>query len=316
MKSLAVVLSLVALLQQPPVQPGPHVQKLVVTVTDNAGRYIVDLKPTDFIVEEGGVQQKITDFREGADTPISLGILVDKSTSMRLPLYVEGQQYVPAALIAATRIGRAVVKMMKPEDEFILMTFDEKVQVKQTFTQDRKKIEDQLEKLREVGNATHLYESVATALERMKKARYARRALVVITDAYDTSGKQLDDLRSKIAEQEIQVFTCGLRAVFEQVPDPAAEPLFQLVLRAFSVDTGGMALVVDLPELQNALTVETLIAFSQIMAIELRGQYTLGYSTEQTGSLASRFVRVRSPRPELRVRMRRDAEIPARAPSK
>ena len=316
MKSLAVVLSLVALLQQPPVQPGPHVQKLVVTVTDNAGRYIVDLKPTDFIVEEGGVQQKITDFREGADTPISLGILVDKSTSMRLPLYVEGQQYVPAALIAATRIGRAVVKMMKPEDEFILMTFDEKVQVKQTFTQDRKKIEDQLEKLREVGNATHLYESVATALERMKKARYARRALVVITDAYDTSGKQLDDLRSKIAEQEIQVFTCGLRAVFEQVPDPAAEPLFQLVLRAFSVDTGGMALVVDLPELQNALTVETLIAFSQIMAIELRGQYTLGYSTEQSGSLASRFVRVRSPRPELRVRMRRDAEIPARAPSK
>jgi hypothetical protein len=134
----------------------------------------------------------------------------------------------------------------------------------------------------------------------------------VITDAYDTSGKQLEDLRSKIAEQEIQVFTCGLRAVFEQVPDPAAEPLFQLVLRAFSVDTGGLSLVVDLPELQNNLTVETLIVFSQIIAIELRGQYTLTYNTEQTGSLASRFVRVRSTRPELRVRLRRDAEIPAR----
>jgi Ca-activated chloride channel homolog len=316
MKSLAAVISLLAFLQQAPVQPGPHVQKLVVTASDNAGRYIVDLKATDFIVEEGGVQQKITGFMEGSDTPVTLGILVDTSTSMRLPLYVEGQQYVPAALIAATRIGRAVVKFMKPDDEFILMTFDEKVQVKQNFTQDRKKIEDQLEKLRQVGNATHLYESVATALERMKKARYARKALIVITDAYDTSGKQLEDLRGKIAEQEIQVFTCGLRAVFEQVPDPAAEPLFQLVLRAFSVDTGGVSLVVDLPELQNALTVETLIAFSQIMAIELRGQYTLSYNTEQTGSLASRFVRVRSPRPELRVRIRRDAEIPPRTQGK
>lgn len=311
MKSLPALISIVALLQQAPVQPGPHVQKLVVNVTDNAGRYIMNLKPTDFVVEEGGVQQKITDFMEGADTPISLGILVDKSTSMRLPLYVEGQQYVPAALIAATRIGRAVVKLMRPSDEFILMTFDEKVQVKQNFTQDRKKIEDQLEKLREVGNATHLYESVATALERMKKAKYARRALIVITDAYDTSGKQLEDLRPKIAEQEIQVFTCGLRAVFEQAPDPAAEPLFQLVLRAFSVDTGGFSLVVDLPEFQNALTAETLVAFSQILAIELRGQYTLSYNTEQTGPLASRFVRVRSPRPELRVRLRRDAESPA-----
>jgi uncharacterized protein with von Willebrand factor type A (vWA) domain len=108
---------------------------------------------------------------------------------MRLPLYVEGQQYVPAALIVATRIGRAVVKLMRPDDEFILMTFDEKLQVKQNFTQDRKKVEDQLEKLREVGNATHLYENVVTALERMKKSKFQRRALIVITDAYDTSGK-------------------------------------------------------------------------------------------------------------------------------
>jgi hypothetical protein len=100
-----------------------------------------------------------------------------------------------------------------------------------------------------VGNATHLYESVVTALERMKKSRYRRRALIVITDAYDTSGKQLDDLRPQIAEQEIQVFTWGLRAVYEQVPDPTAEPLFQFVLRMLSAD-GGRSVIVDLPELR------------------------------------------------------------------
>jgi len=38
MKSLAVLASLVALLQQAPVQPGqPHVQKVVVNVTDTSG---------------------------------------------------------------------------------------------------------------------------------------------------------------------------------------------------------------------------------------------------------------------------------------
>jgi VWFA-related protein len=306
---MAVFVSLLAMLQQAPVQPAnPRVQKLVINVTDNAGRYAMGLKSTDFIVEEGGVQQPITGFMEGSDTPISLGILVDKSTSMRLPLYVEGRQYVPAALIAATRIGRAVVKLMRPDDEFLLMTFDEKVQVRQNFTHDRKKIDDELGKLREVGNATHLYESVVTALERMKKAKFKRRALILITDAYDTSGKQLEELRPKIAEQEVQVFTCGLRAVFDQVQDPAAEPLFQLVLRALSVDTNGLAVAVDLPEMQNALTADAMIAFSQILTMELRGQYTLGYNTDQTGPLASRFVRVRSTRPELRVRLRRDTE--------
>ena len=317
MKSIAALFGLVAILQQTPVRPAQqHVQKVVLNVTDNAGRFILNLKQQDFIVEENGMEQKITGFLEGSDVPVSLGILIDKSTSMRLPLYVQGKEYVPAALLAASRIGRAVVKLMKPQDEFLLMTFDEKVQVKQNFTQDRKKVEDQLEKLNEVGNATHLYDSVVNALEKMKKAKYKRRALIVITDAYDTSGKQLDDLRPRIAEQEIQVFTCGLRSVYEEVPDPTAEPLFQLVLRVLSADTGGLSIIIDLPELQNTPTIEGLIGFAQILALELRGQYTLSYNTDQTGPLASRFVRVRSPHPGLRIRIRRDAEDPLRVQGK
>jgi hypothetical protein len=151
---------------------------------------------------------------EGSDTPISLGLLIDKSLSMRLPLYVEGKQPVPAAILAANRIGRAVVKLMKPQDEFLLMTFDEKLQVRQNFTQDRKKIEDQLQKLNEVGNATHLYENVVNALEKMKKAKYKRRALLVITDAYDTSGKNLKICGPKSPNRRSRF----LRAEFARYP--------------------------------------------------------------------------------------------------
>src|SRR5215207_2043405 len=126
MKSLAAILALAGLLQQalpPPAQQ--RVQKLVVNVNDLAGRFVLNAKQQDFIVEENGVEQKITGFLEGSDTAISLGLLIDKSTSMRLPMYVQGKQYVPAALLAANRIGRAVVRLMKPQDEFMLMTFDE-----------------------------------------------------------------------------------------------------------------------------------------------------------------------------------------------
>src|SRR4026209_1251713 len=147
MRSLTALLTLFARFHQPasqPGQPGPHhVQKLVVNVNDNAGRFVVNLKQSDFIVEEDGKEQKVVSFMEGSDTPITLGLLIDKSMSMRLPLYVQGKEYVPAALLAGTRVGRTVVKLMRPQDEFILMTFDEKVQVKQTFTQDAKKIDEQ-----------------------------------------------------------------------------------------------------------------------------------------------------------------------------
>ncbi len=318
MRSVVALMSLIAALQQPAAPPAPvHSQKIVLNVNDNRGRFILNLKPEDLLVEEGGKPVKITSFVADSDIPVSLGILIDKSMSMRLPLRVEGKEQIPAAILAATGIGRAVVKLMRPQDEFLLMTFDEKVQVKTNFTQDRKKIEDQLYKLNVVGDATHLYDSVLSAMDKMKKAKYKRRALIVITDAYDTSGKQLEDIRSQLGDQELQVFVCGLRSVFEEVPDPTAEPLFQLVLRVLSGDTGGLSMVIDVPELQSTPSIEGIIGFAQIIALELRGQYTLTYDTDQTGSLASRFVRVRSPNhPELRIRLRRDAEDPIKPQKK
>jgi len=314
MRSVAAFISLIAVLQQPPAQPAQmHAQKIVLNVNDNRGRFILNLKPEDLLVEEGGKPQKITSFVADSDIPVSLGILIDKSMSMRLPLRVEGKETIPAAILAASGVARAVVRLMRPQDEFLVMTFDERVQVKTNFTQDRKKVEDQLYKLNVVGDATHLYDSVLNAIDKMKKAKYRRKALIVITDAYDTSGKQLEDIRAQLGDSEIQVFTCGLRSVFEEIPDPTAEPLFQLVLRTLSADTGGLSMIVDVPELQSTSSVEGIIGFAQIIALELRGQYTLTYDTDQTGSLASRFVRVRSPNhPELRIRIRRDAEDPVK----
>jgi len=304
MKPLIAILALTAALGQTPAQP--RLQKVVLNVTDASGRFIQNMRAEDFIVEEDGTPQKIAAFAQESEAPVSFGLLIDKSTSMRLPLYVEGKTPTPAALLAAAGIGRALVRLMKPQDEFMLMTFDEDVQVKQNFTQDRKKIDDQLYKLNTVGGATHLYESVAKALGRMKKAKHRIRALIVITDAYDTSGKELDDLRPKIAEHEVQVFVCGLRAVYENV-DPTAVPLFELVLKTLAGDTGGLALIVDVPELQTTSTVEGLIAFAHIIALNLRGQYTLSYYTDKTTPLSSRAVRVRTIHPNLRVRIRRDA---------
>jgi hypothetical protein len=75
--------------------------------------------------------------------------------------------------------------------------------------------------------------------------------------------------------------------------------------------------VLDVPELQSTPSVEGIIGFAQIMALELRGQYTLTYNTTKTGTLASRFVRVRAPNhPNIRVRIRRDAEDPIRPQGK
>jgi VWFA-related protein len=288
--------------------PQAKPQKVIVNVNTTDGRFVQGMTVEDFTLEEDGVEKRIVAFAPGSDTPVSLGVLVDKSNSMRLPLNLEGQKPVPAALLIAAGVGRVFVHLMEKEDEYLLMTFDEGLKVRQNFTQDRKKIEDQLYKLNEVGGTTHLYASVVEALDKMKKSKYRKRALIVITDAYDTSGEEIAELRSKLGDSEVPIYTFGLRAVWEGRSDQnVSTPLFQLVLETLGQQTGGISMVVNIPEYNTDKTIANLAAFAQIVTMDLRGQYTLSYLSEKSNPLSTSVLRVRTKEPGLRVRIRRDA---------
>ena len=309
MKAMALLLSSVMLLSQTPA-PG-QLQTVVLTVTNKAGQYMLNLNQDLFIVEEDGVRQQITKFTPDSDVPVSLGILIDKSASMRLPVAVVGQERLPAALLAADGAARVVVRLTKPQDEYLVMTFDEGFQVKQSFTSDKKKVTELLNKNTLVGGATHLYKAVGEALKEIrKKAKNRRRALIVITDVHDTSGHKIEDLQATIREQEIPVYSFGMRWDAWGVPGEDAEPgrstYEEEVLKMMAIDSGGYSMVVDIPNLLSDYTVTRMIEFVRSIEAELRGQYTLSYYSTTPGSSEGKALRVRSTVPELQVRFRRE----------
>jgi VWFA-related protein len=310
-------LTVALVLQSAPSQKDPSngtLQQIVVTVLDDNGRYVRDLKADDFVLEENGVRQQVTSFTQDSEVPISLGILIDKSASMRLPLAVQGKEKVSAALLAADGAARVLVKLMKPQDEFLLMTFDEGLKVKQAFTTDQKKIVDMLYKNNQVGGSTHLYHAVSEALKQTKKAKNRKRALVVITDVHDTSGDKLDDLKASLHDAEVPVYTFGMRWDAWGLPgeDPT-EPTFEVaVLRQLAVDSGGRSIIVDIPDLTTDFTVIRMIGFVQDIAAELRGQYTLKYDSTASGADAEKAIRIRAVSPEYQVRFRKDNSEPAK----
>jgi VWFA-related protein len=236
---------------------------------------------------------------------------------MRLPLAVQGKEKVSAALLAADGAARVLVKLMKPQDEFQLMVFDEGLKVKQAFTTDQKKIVDLLYKNNQVGGSTHLYHAVSEALKQTKKAKNRKRALVVITDVHDTSGDKLDDLKASLHDSEVPVYTFGMRWDAWGLPgeDPT-EPTFEVaVLRQLAVDSGGRSIIVDIPDLTTDFTVVRMIGFVQDIAAELRGQYTLKYYSTASGTDAEKAVRIRAVSPEYQVRFRRDNSEPVKPPA-
>jgi VWFA-related protein len=310
-------LTVVLVLHSEPSQKDPSngtLQQVVVTVIDDAGHYVRDLKEDDFILEENGVRQQITSFAQDSEVPISLGILIDKSASMRLPLAIQGKEKVSAALLAADGAARVLVRLMKPQDEFLLMVFDEGMKVKQSYTTDQKKIVDLLYKNNQVGGSTHLYHAVSEALKQTKKASNRKRALVVITDVHDTSGDKLDDMKASLKEAEVPVYTFGMRWDAWGLPgeDPT-EPTFEVeVLRELAVDSGGRSIIVDIPDLTTDYTVTRMIGFVQDIAAELRGQYTLKYYSTTPGTDAEKAVRIRAVSPEYQVRFRKDNSAPVK----
>lgn len=314
------LLSLVVVIQSAPVPQAKEpangtMTQVVVSALDNQGRYVSGLKAEDFVVEENGVRQDLAKFSSDSEVPLSIGILIDKSASMRLPLAVQGKEKVSAALLAADGAARVLVKLMKPQDEFMFMTFDDGMKVKQSFTTDHKKITELLNKNNMVGGSTHLYHAISEALKQTKKGKNRKRALVVITDVHDTSGDKMDELKASLHDEEVPVYTFGMRWDAWGLPgeDPAAPTFEVTVLRELAVDSGGRSMVVDIPDLTSDFTVERMIGFVETIAAELRGQYTLGYYSTTPGPDAEKALRIRPVSPDLQVRFRRDNSAPAPA---
>src|SRR4051812_26551329 len=114
------LLAFILVLQSAPIpqaKPSDSMTQVVVTVLDEVGHYVQGLKADDFVLEENGVRQEIANFAPDSDVPLSIGILIVKSASMRLPLAIQGKEKVSAALLAADGAARVLVRLMKPQDE-------------------------------------------------------------------------------------------------------------------------------------------------------------------------------------------------------
>jgi Ca-activated chloride channel family protein len=87
--------------------------QVTVTVTDASGRLITGLSRNDFDIFEDGRPQPVTQFTNER-VPVSLGILLDASDSMR------GQ----AIIDARDAVDRFVASLLEPGDEAFVAAFN------------------------------------------------------------------------------------------------------------------------------------------------------------------------------------------------
>ena len=290
LRSATSLLTLV-LLQQTVLRVDVKLQEVVVSVRDEQKRLVKNLRAEDFKVEEDGVAQTIVHLTPDADTPISLGILIDTSGSMSAA--TSGPLSAMRASVGTTRV---LMRLMKPGDEFQLMSFANNFSMRQTFTQDTRKIDASLRSLLPSGG-TNLFPAVQRGLEAMNKSRYRKKALIVITDA-QASGN-FEELRRDIRRSEVLIYTFAIRG--SQIAG-RGDDLSRRILDTLAEESGGQWAPF---ELDSSDLVDRMISFVQEIAAELRGQYTLGYYPTAAGS-ENHVIRVRSASGKYDVRVHRE----------
>jgi len=225
-----------------------------VTVMDEANRLVTGLGQEDFRLFEDKHPQPIKNFWK-EDEPVSIGILLDVSGSMN-DKFDRAQAAVKALLQASN-----------PQDEFFLVTFANQPMLQRDFTQNTNEIQDSL-LFRTPKGMTSLLDAVMLAVNNMKKARYRRRALVIISDGGDNRSRFTEkNVKSLIKESDVLVYSI---AVCDSVVKTEEERLGPELLADISGVTGANAYLLDSPT--------TLPKVTEHIALQLRNQYILGYS--------------------------------------
>ena len=279
---LAIVVALVLAVpaprgQQPaPFRAGIGLVVLHAIVRNSHGEVMTTLTGNAFSVFENGKPQRIALFRH-EDVPISLGLLLDNSGSMR-----SVRSRVETAALA-------LIRASNPLDEVFVINFADKARLDVPMTRDTSVLESGIARVDSIGG-TALRDAVDTAERYLREhATTDRKALIILSDGDHNASVIPMSRTQQVAEQnEIAVYAVGLsnnlassrakegRRALEQLTNP----------------TGGAAYFPAQTD-----DIDTLVAD---LARQIRSQYTIAYAPlNQTldGSYRTIRIRARGPAP-------------------
>jgi Ca-activated chloride channel family protein len=243
--------------------------RLTVTVTNARGEFVMGLGEKDFVVTAGGRAREVA-YARPSDQPASVGVLLDASASMG---------YLSSQLIANGKTVREAVARFvglghESNDYFVARIGTRPELVSEWARAERVDLSRVYPDER--ARATALYDSVFSALEKMKGALNPKRVLVVVSDGLDTTSEhRFEEITRLLREQDVLVYAVG---VFSG-NDPGTPLQFQN--NGASADRGGRDALEEMATATGGkfffpVNAKEFDAAFDAIAVELRHQYELG----------------------------------------
>jgi VWFA-related protein len=272
--------------QQATFSTAVSVVNVLVTVRDNRGQLVKGLAKNDFTLEEDGRIQAIRYFSPQSDQSLSLGLLVDISGSQRTVLAEQHR--------ASRQFLDKVLR--KDQDQAFILLFDRQIEVLPGLTL------PELDSKKSSAQGTALYDAIVFAARKIA-GQSGRKALVILSDGYDTSSsvalgaavetaQRSDALVYSIRFLDRDIFAFEVPASQGGSPVPREG---RKALERIARETGGGYF--------DLTATETLEKIYARIEEQLRNQYSLGF-TPVSGRSGYRKIRVSVRRKGLTVQAR------------
>ncbi|GAB4355979.1 MAG: hypothetical protein OHK0021_00220 [Bryobacter sp.] len=255
---------------------------LYATVVDKNGNIVTNLPRSAFKVFENNVEQPLKIFRR-EDVPISLGLVIDNSGSMRM---------------RRAKVNTAALQMVKAsnrQDEVFIVNFNDDAFLDIDFTGDVRKLEDGLSRI-DTRGGTAMYDAISMSIDHLtRKGKRDKKVLMLITDGADTASRStLEKLISQVHSTDVVAYSIAL--LNDESPRDAKKA--KRALDAIAKASGGLTF---LPK-----TLEEVESLALEVANDIRSQYVLAYSPliqELDGTFRTIKVTAQGPnRPQVRTR--------------
>lgn len=238
---------------------------ITVTVTDRRGNYVMGLTREAFNILDEKDARAIESF-ENADSPISIGMLVDTSESMQFYETKDIGRAGPAgdALLRFVQLGHA-------KNEYFVLAFDAKPRFLTDWKSGQELLTNRVNLTKEKSN-TAFYDSCFAALEKLKTAKNPKRAILIITDGQDNvSGHTFTQLRNELKAADVLLYAVGV-SLGADVGSSLGIEGFSILTELTSITGGEAVFPRDQKQLRKAV---------ESFAIELRHQYRMGFSAAE-----------------------------------
>ena len=257
--------------------------EIPVTVTDSSNRLITGLARDDFEVFEDGDEQPVTQFSDKR-TPVSVGVLLDISDSMR------GQPIVDAR----GALDRFMADLLDGGDEAFVGAFNHLPRILVPWTAPPAQLAGKLAGERPTGG-TAIYDAIFASTSMFQRRQRTRAAMIVVSDGADTaSDHSLAQTRETLQRSDAFVYAIAIDSATERRVSTRVNPE---ALREITGPSGGYTEVVR--------SYEDLGPATQRIAEELNSQYTIGFATLRPQDGSWRTIRVRVKNRDYIARARR-----------